>query len=215
MATRLTRKETNYRTFGLFYERTWAWRAAGVVVVGGGVDAAIVVPPFGDQPVHRRLVLGQQRVRVPGQLGPKGGVGGVNRGEDAVVARGEIRRIDLPLVAGVAAATPRVAGPQDDHAVGTRVGLELFDLADQLLSLGEVATPRHCTTSSRNSSISFSMSTSLPRKVTQLAVYVRMGPGEALHQNSFRPRLNRIRSGTCLTSFCRSWAARSLSAWPL
>jgi hypothetical protein len=42
--------------------------------------------------------------------------------------------------------------------------------------------PRQRSTSFRNASISLSMSTSLPRKVPQLAVYVRTGPGEALRR---------------------------------
>jgi hypothetical protein len=44
--------------------------------------------------------------------------------------------------------------------------------------------PRQRSTSFRNASISLSMSTSLPRKVPQLAVYVRTGPGEALRMSS-------------------------------
>jgi hypothetical protein len=42
--------------------------------------------------------------------------------------------------------------------------------------------PRQCSTSFRNASISLSMSTSLPRKVSQFALYVRTGPGEALRR---------------------------------
>jgi hypothetical protein len=40
--------------------------------------------------------------------------------------------------------------------------------------------PRQRSTSLRNDSISLSMSTSLPRKVPQLAVYVTTRPGETL-----------------------------------